>query len=48
MLSFVELKVMFFRLIDDFILHFFQNLAVSFRKFVIRQNVDVIDEVDEI
>ena len=47
-LSLIEFKVVFFCLIDDFVSRFLQNFAVSFRKFVIRQNVNVIDKVDKV
>ena len=47
-LSFIKFKVILFRSFDDFVLCFFQNLAILFCKFVIRQNIDVVDKFNEI
>ena len=46
-LLFIEFKIVFFRLIDDFVSRFLQNPAVLLRKFIIRQNINVVDDVDE-
>ena len=48
MLSLIEFKVVFLYSINDFILRFLQNLAVLLRKSILRQNINVVDEVDEI
>ena len=48
MLLFSEFKVVFLRSINDFVSRFFQNIAISFRKFVIRQNVNVVNEIDKV
>ena len=47
-LLFIESKIVFFYSIDDFVSRFFQNFAVSFREFIVRQNVNVVNEVDKV
>ena len=48
MLSFIKFKVMLFRSFDDSVSCFLQNFAISFYKFVVRQNINVIDKFNEV